>query len=349
MNGLTCASLTLMMFAAFTASAVRLEPSGTNDTAAIRFALDAASPTGCVELAEGVFLIDAELAVTNGVTLRGRGRRKTVIRQTAADARCARLDGGSRLESLMLTGGRLRSDDGAGVLVRDGSVSWCCIVSNYVSAAEGRFGAGVSFSGGCGMIDHSIVSDNRIESGSGAGIGARATKGSVGIETCLVCGNGSVGGSAGGISVESPATTVTVRNCTVADNSADIASGGMLLKGASGRFVLFNDIIACNRLDLGETNFAVNEGAVDRLASKGCFFGLASEADESGINCSKYGFPPFVNPLNGDYRLRVTTETECEDVSGALVDLDEVFRSGRIDVGCYERTSMPSSVLIGFE
>ena len=333
---------------ALAASAAPLVPSGTNDTAALVAAL-AASPTGTVELAAGVFLIDAELAVSNGVTLKGQGRGKTVIRQTAADARCVRLDGGSRLEAVTLTGGRLKAASGAGVLVGNGTVAWCGIVSNTVVSAAGISGAGVSFSGGRGGIDHSVVFGNRIESGSGAGIGGSSPAGPVSVDTCLVYANESDGGAAGGIDFDAPAAPVMVRHCTVADNSAVRGSGGIRLKGEAGRFVLFNDIFACNRLELSEANILAADGSVDLSASKGCLFGLASESDESGIPGSQYGFPAFVNALNGDYRLRTPTKTGCEDHSGALVDIDGVFRSGPVDVGCYERVSMPSSAILGFE
>lgn len=341
----------LVLFAIGIGSAVSagpILPSGTNDTAVIQSALDAAavsSPVGAVVLSAGRFRLDAQLAVTNGVTLRGQGRDKTVIVQTAPKCRCVLLDGGSRLEGLALTGGNVEAESGAGVWVRNGVVSYCRVSGNAVTKGEGVFGAGVSFSGGRGAIDHSIVADNTISTGgSGAGIGGRDTCGPIDVETCLICGNDSSGGTAGGAGFDGAADRVSVRHCTVAGNSANVGVGGFAF--ANGRLTLFNTVLARNTLNFGESNLSVAAGSIDTVASGFCFFGLASESDGSRIVGAQYGSPAFVDAANGDYHLRLSSELGAEDVSGKLTDLDDVCRSGAVDVGCYEKATMPRSALL---
>ena len=114
------------------------------------------------------------------------------------------LDGGAKIEGVALTGGAIKaqSENGAGVLVKDGTVSWCCVTNN-VSKNHANSGYGVSFSGGRGSIDHSIVANNvsgsGLQGGFGAGIAVNDTKGAVTIDACLVAGNAITTGGGSGV------------------------------------------------------------------------------------------------------------------------------------------------------
>ena len=109
----------------------------------IQEAIDAAvleDPAGTVALAAGLFEIDTQLMVTGGVTLVGQGWEKTVVKQiattAAADKRVMTIDGGSTVERLAITGGKVTGVNyqyGGGALVYDGTISWCCITNNAVT------------------------------------------------------------------------------------------------------------------------------------------------------------------------------------------------------------------------
>ena len=268
------------------------DQSGITDTKMIQDLIDAAAPTrGTVELSAGTFYVNAQLNVTNGVTLVGQGWTNTVIKQVSTPnwnetARCALVDGGAKIEGFALTGGYIKNsnDCGAGVWVKNGTVSWCCITNN-VGGHHYASGYGVSFSGGQGAIDHSIVANNvsasGFQGGTGAGIAVNETTGAVTIDTCLVVGNVTTnnGASGGGIYVKNLGGNCTVRNCTIAGNKAVANAGGIDIASASGsgKLVLVNSIVAGNTVGGSEVNLRTNTSFFDPDNSKNCFVGLASE------------------------------------------------------------------------
>ena len=89
--------LAALALAAGIASADLILPGAdaTATTAAIQAAIDAAGSGGTVTIGAGTFEIDAQLMVTNGVTLQGQGWDSTIIKQTASGQRVATLDGGA--------------------------------------------------------------------------------------------------------------------------------------------------------------------------------------------------------------------------------------------------------------
>ena len=140
------------------------------NTAAIQSAIDAAaalSPAGTVTLGAGTFEINAQLLLSGGVTVVGQGWDHTILKQTANGQRVATLQGGSKLEGVTVTGGRLTANwsHGPGMVVEDGTVSWCCITNNQMGdaawagvAVNNAYGAGVGIQQG--VIDHSIIALN---------------------------------------------------------------------------------------------------------------------------------------------------------------------------------------------
>ena len=337
------------------------DQSGITDAKMIQDLIDAAaakSPAGTVTLSAGTFYVNAQLNVTNGVTLAGQGWTNTVIKRAANESswtaqRCAMLDGGARLEGVALTGGTIKSqsENGAGVLVKDGTVSWCCITNN-VSKNHANSGYGVSFAGGQGSIDHSIVANNAsasgLQGGFGAGIAVNDTKGAVTIDTCLVAGNAITtgGGSGGGLCVKNLEGDCTVRNCTIVGNEAVSNSGGLDLASATGpgKLVLVNTILVGNKLGESESNLRSNNSFFDATGSKNCFVGLASETTVNigGVNHDLAGFqsgdPKFAGAANGDYRLQEDSPAKGAGAagSGAGVDLDGSAFGATPSVGCYE-------------
>ena len=317
---------------------------------AIQAAIDAAAPThGIVTLASGLFEIDAQLNVTSGVALVGQGWENTVIKQTATpdwheNARCAMLDDGAKLNGITLTGGTIKNeyDGGAGVWVKNGTISWCCITNN-VGAQNDVYGCGVSFSGGQGTIDHCIVSDNRAVAGGtyyGGGIGGLNTVGPVIIDTCLVANNTLGNDSAGGgIGIKGENLDCVIRNCTVVGNAASLHAGGIRLEmtGSNhGSAVILNTIAVGNTLNGNESNYAVNTDTIGITGSGNCFFGLEFEANS--IPDSLFGNPKFIDASNGNYRLLTNSEAANAGVSysGIGVDLDNALFAAVPSIGCYE-------------
>ena len=337
------------------------DQSGITDTKMIQDLIDAAAaktPAGTVALSAGTFYVNAQLNVTNGVTLVGQGWTNTVIKQVSTPnwnetARCAVVDGGAKIEGFALTGGYIKNanDCGAGVWVKNGTVSWCCITNN-VGGHHYASGYGVSFFGGQGSIDHSIVANNvsasGFQGGSGAGLAVNATAGAVTIDTCLVVGNAAAnnGASGGGVYVKDLAADCTVRNCTIAGNAAVSNAGGIDLASATGpgKLVLVNTILAGNRLGDSESNLRSNNSFFDATGSKNCFVGLASETavNIGGVNHDLEGFlagdPGFADAANGNFRLAAGSAAIGAGATyvGIGVDLDAKAFAATPSIGCYE-------------
>ena len=318
------------------------DATGAKDTKTIQDLIDAAAPShGSVVLGSGTFLLNAQLMITNGVTLVGQGWAQTVIKAASGkNIRLATIDGNAKLEKVTLTGGK--SADGAGAAVKDGTISWCCISNNVGTSG---YGGGVSFSNGRGQIDHSIVADNS-QSGTayGAGIGMNNQTGSVTVDTCLIYGNACSSGSGGGVMAEhiGSGKAVMILNSTVTGNTTRYNAGGVHVKnGDNGTLVLINDILSGNTAGSNTPNNPdlTLENAL-ATGSAYCLFGKDAEwKDVKGISNSVTGTAPFVG--NGDYHLNEAMELDYETDDATSVDLDNLARSGRVDVGCYEFGGTP--------
>ena len=331
---------------------------GTTPTAtrqSIQAAIDAAaaqSPAGTVTLGAGTFEIDAQLMVTNGVTLVGQGWDSTIIKQTATgnDKRCATVDGNAALQRVTLTGGCINGNNasGAGVDIKNGTVSWCRIHNNSAGVSNGSsvYGGGVGFYQGKGRVDHSIIEGNLVNSTTalGGGVGIYRPSGAIVIDTCLVVGNTAnaktaANGKGGGIYLEYMYmyADVTILNSTIAGNSASgtTLGGGLYVTGDSDakgtHTILMNDIMA------GNTSASVANDAVISKTDKTsyCLFGLQDEV--VGTSCFS-GNPAFIDVANGDYHLSAGSPATGAGATyaGIGVDLDNVAFANPPAVGCYE-------------
>ena len=331
-----------------------IQPAGTPAATrqAIQAAIDAAPAGGTVTLGAGTFEIDAQLMVTNGVTLQGQGWDSTIIKQTATgnDKRCATVDGNATLQRVTLTGGCINGNNasGAGVDIKNGTVSWCRIHNNTAGASNGSsvYGGGVGFYQGKGRIDHSIIEGNLVRSTTalGGGVGIYRPSGAIVIDTCLVVGNAAnaktaANGKGGGIYLEYmyAYADVTIRNSTIAGNSASgtTLGGGLYVTGDSDakgtHTILMNDIMA------GNTSASVANDAVISKTDKTsyCLFGLQDEV--VGTSCFS-GNPAFIDVANGDYHLSAGSPAIDAGATyeGIGVDLDNVAFADPPAVGCYE-------------
>ena len=352
----------------FTTTALGIGPIA-GDAAATRSLIQAeidtanlANPVGTVYLASGLFEIDSQLMVTGGVRLVGRGWDRTIIKQTAAtaaaDKRVMTIDGGSTVEHLALTGGRVtgsNNQQGGGALIKDGTISWCCITNNSVYGNNSKYGGGVGFYKGHGQVDHCIVADNLASSMfgtavAGGGIGGCEPNGTFLVDTCLVYGNRAVYldnknaphvGHGGGIGFDfnRQNSEVVVRNTTIAGNTAggegasEVSEGGGVYttNDSKSKFSMFNCIVAGNTT-VG-TNTTVKLNYADDVDH--CLFDVAE--DKLGEH-SKVGDPKFVKPARGNYRLSPGSAAIGIGLWYAELpeDLDGLRRRRRPAVGCYE-------------
>ena len=332
------------------------DTSGASDTTTIQSAIDAAANGGTVTLGSGMFYINAQLMVTNGVTLAGQGWENTVIRQVAATpseyTRVVTVSGGAKVEHVTLTGGRLTGTNdksGGGAYVSNGTVSWCCITNNSVSEANTKFGGGVGLSQGAGgQVDHCIIADNSVSTSTGneiggGGIGAYRPLGPITIDSCLISGNRAIRttgyGRGGGIGIEFmyQQNLVVVRNTTIVGNAAGegetTSYGGAVFTGndSGKKFTMLNCIIADNTTADASTSMHLShDGGVDY-----CLFDI--EADKVGAN-SLFGDPQFVDTTDGNYRLSSTSPAREAGMtySGIGVDLDGIDFENPPSMGCYQ-------------
>lgn len=335
--------------------------------ARIQEAIDMASlesPAGTVVLAGDLFEIDTQLMVTGGVTLVGQGWDNTVVKQTAgtvgAGTRVMTVDDGARVKDLAITGGKVTGANyqyGGGVLIMDGTVSWCCVTNNTVYGNNTKYGGGVAFGdGGKGQLDHCVIKDNIASTAfgtevGGGGIGVYKPSGAVTVDSCLVSGNSSVYtaghvGYGGGIGVAfwQSSNTVTIRNTTIVGNVAGedgteaASEGGAVYtkEDTKSKFSMVNCIIAYNTTMNNSTTVKLNyAGDVNY-----CFFDVAD--DVLGAN-SKTGDPVFYNVEKGNFRLRA--KSPCIDAgykgdwmtNGSLaLDSNPRIMGRGPDMGCYE-------------
>jgi len=356
--------LAVCMCAIGVAFADVIQPSGDKtgamDTAAIQAALDAAaaeSPAGTVTLGEGLFQVNAQLMVTNGVTLTGQGYDKTILKYSSSKLKTevvVSMAGNSTLKCLTVTGGMNQNGNngshGGGVYVSgdaDGTVlvSACCITNNCNMRT---YGGGVYVAGkGTVKIERSIIANNRSATnfsikGYGGGIGVNSSDVTVVIDACLVAGNAIGNGSektqcGGGLGVKS-SKSVTVRNTTIVGNS--VLSGG---KGGGfyteSALAFVNCIFADNsaptdaNVSFNSTTTQTNTGK----KSSNCLFCNGTTSFGTNPVCVE-GSAGFVAPAMGDYHLLPSSPAVGIGTAYADIgkDLDGSDFANPPSAGCYE-------------
>ncbi len=363
---LTAAALLVAAPSAFADVQPGTTPTATRQS--IQAAIDAAaaqSPAGTVTLGAGTFEIDAQLMVTNGVTLQGQGWDSTIIKQTStpgANTRVVTIDDGSTVAHVTLTGGRTSatwaSGSGAGAYVKNGTISWCRVSGNATgvgtATANNLYGAAVSFYEGKGRIDHSIIDSNEGGSRSGychgGGIGIYNPSGAITIDASLVFGN-SATGDGGGIyaSFGNYHNLLTVRNSTIAGNESSGTGGGVYTAEyyAANKFsfAFVNSLLADNvsgsegadpNLTLPSDNRIVSGYAAK--SSNNLFANGTAALGTQSQSVSGSGEAWFVDAANGDYHLTATSPAIDAGATyeGIGVDLDNVAFANPPAVGCYE-------------
>jgi hypothetical protein len=326
----------------------------TNIQNAVNAGITIGATGSVVVLSNGLFRIDAEIAVTNGITVRSlAGAAGTTVARAAAGSatpqhRIFNLShAGAVLDGLTITNG-YGSSQGAGITMSAGTVRNCVVarnantgginmsagaVSNCVIANnDARGGAGVYMGAGCVVQNCSIVS-NRAWNSSATGSGGVVMNGGGVLRNCLVAYNSGGNRSAG---VDGISGSPVVESCTIAANSNSLAfssGGGLYL--ASGTAT---SCIVWGNMSTGGTNDNVRTNDIAL-----CAYSCAPELTNS-INKNLTGNPLFKNAALGNFTLQagspcINSGTNLSWMANA-VDLAGASRiQGRlVDMGAYEAT-----------
>lgn len=337
----TVVAISAAMFVARGAVAEPIEVSDdpATNVANIQGAINADGAT-VVELGEGVFDLNATITLEKGVTLKGQGFEKTVLRQNQP-AKGTKLrvivvnHAEARLEGVTLTGGDLPAnfEEGGGVRIgpEGGTVAYCMISNNVNSASSNGYGAGVGLRNG--LLTHSYVINNNAKSGSGGGVGAYQNDAAFTIDTCLIADNTGYG------LAKYRGQGMTVKNTTIAGNS-----NFGVYANQPGTVKFANCIIAGNKGTTGTylPNFGGNADVNTETAINGCDkYSLIG--DEGGQKLSakavaKQGNPLFKDADNGDYHLKNGSAAIGLGLwyEGIPNDLDGLERADPPEAGCYQ-------------
>lgn len=306
-------------------------------------ALDLAINGTTINLGEGLFETSGEIVLGKGITVKGCGMDKTVVRQTAKNKRVFTLSHpNDKLAFLAVTGASIES-------------------------IEGEHGAGVRINLGGGTLSHVRVTGNRILKNWTYGAGV-ASFGEAVIEDCIIDHNenrGANGNCGGGLYIEKGSVTgslisenigaqygcgifvqtgpVTVRQCTIAANElgaySTAPSGGNLHLRGNAAFV--NCLFALGSgIDLKSTaldkEYRYHSGAVSfsyclwpsHLASllpAGCIYGDAAFAGAASSDWRPLASSPSVD-----------AGVWYEGMSQTDLDGNGRISGSSVDIGCYE-------------
>ena len=272
---------------------------GVDAFTSIQAAIDAVEDGGTVHIAQGSYVLGAELRIDKNVTIVGAGAHVTEISGNDRH-RVFNIDGDDvALSRLSIVDGRIGG--GGGIYHRRGnlSLSDCVLARNWAS-----FGGGIASVGGELTITNSTFSDNfALCEGGGLYTSSRAT-----IVNSTFSGNrtndGFGGGVGGGIYANQHLLGVTAINCTITLNSANLG-GGLATDGSSGNS---GNIRVSNSIIAG--NFAPQDPDVRSFITGGETHTVTS----GGGNFVGIDTTPGIKAFADDLRFNNTSASTIDDV-----------------------------------
>ncbi len=340
-------------------------------------ALAVALPGATVVVSNGTFLIDAELAVTNPVTIRSvNGPTSTTVKRRAsgnADPKHRIFNisqSGALVSGLTVNNGYINTANGGGIYLAAGTVSNCVIsgCGNNYDDPDNRGGGGVYMAGSSALLTHSVVTNNwtgpRYE--AGGGISAIAGR----VQNCTVAFNASAwDASGGGVYVGSlfAAPRPVIRNCLIYRNTAGTAGA----QGGNGGGVYGGIVENCTvvtNATLGTPG--AGGGVSDCFVTNSIVYGNTSVTPSKNYNNATFGYscttpdPGGTGNTTADplFALAATNNfrpifgSPCIDTGTNLgwtataTDLDGKTRllNGRVDMGAYEFDIATSPLTVTF-
>lgn len=300
-------------------------------------------PGMTVNLAAGTYLYTEELRIPESVAVFGTGYTNCILKQSGT-TRAVMMFAKSRLEGVVVTGGRTAAWQGAGGIKTSGNnwtIAWCCITNN---ANSGNNANGGGLSVGTGTITHCIIANNKA-SGEGAGTsgsgGGIYVDGSVKMDNCLIYKNFATN-NGGGAYFASGTSYVT--NCTIVANRISTArGGGVYFANKNSRLVncIVSDNVADKDGGKGKPNWglsSVDDASYTAGNIRNCLWGdgvpTLGGAEYGNIS----GVPLFKSTANDDYHLDAKSDARNAGlaVPPMPVDLDGNERDETPDIGCYE-------------
>jgi len=330
---------TLAFFLTLAASAatVHVAPTGSSvppydswDTAAtnIQEAVNAATEGDTVLVAAGTYAILKPITITNGIVVLGEAGAVDTIVQGAYSGRCftvihsnAVVDGftirGGRASSIFTDAKDPNDNNGGGMLLDRGIVRNCIFRDNISHDIGGGLFGNWGTAENCYFISNSAY--------YGGGCGGSNTV----LLNCVLVQN-YAHQNGGGVNL-SGGIASAVWNCTITDNTAIHEGGGIAIGGDNP--IVENSIVYGNTALNGPNYFGVD--------SSGRFLHSCTYPSTNAIgNISNN--PEFVNPSEGDYRLKAGspcidagTNTPLAEATTDIVGVKRIFNN-RVDIGAYE-------------
>lgn len=306
----------------------------------IQAAVAAATNGDVVLVSNGTYLISAEIALTNAITVRSTaGAAETTVEREAAFTnlphhRIFRITGSAVLDGFTVRNGYLplviypAASQGAGIYMSAGTVQNCVIHTNGIGNSWTSAGAGLYMTGSSKLLSSSVVSNY---GGSGSsGVGIYATGSSLLISN-RVAFNAGIGA---GLVNQPKASfcvfennagsgvygyTVTLSNCMVRYNTA--ATGGGLLM-VNGNTILDTAIVSNSASTAGGGVYV--SGAYEPLLFRRCIISGNTNASYPGVYFAN------INPDNGSRTFdlcRITDNPGGRSVYMSGVALPILFRN----------------------
>lgn len=262
-----------------------------SDVASLTEALGKAGDGDVIECAAGTYLISAEISLSVGVTLRGAGIGKTVLKSANSKTSMRILSLANKdavVENLTLDGGYLTSGNGAGAYVTAGTLQDCEIMNCSENHWGGVLGCGVYATGADALVLRCDIHDNFASMGSGIGL---CLANYAVARNCLIRDNSGTSGNAHYSAFINQYGTL--ENCTVTRNNCwNDAALGTKTGNNNYKQIVTNCVVWGNA---GNTPLAASSSVIGE--------GWTIEGDLRRVTNTTIEDPDFIDYEGGDFRL----------------------------------------------